>query len=315
MQKIFFTALVFSVLLITLPLLSVKKVSHETAIKTAVTVSAKAENNKSGESFKVLLPDGKTVETLSCEDYIFGVVAAEMPALYETEALKAQAVAAYTFAVRRKAQNTGKEYDISADSTVDQSYISLEDAKIKWGENWAEYEEKIRSAIKSVAGKAVYYKGDIALTVYHAVSSGKTENAKDIWGGKYKYLCSTDSVCDKLSPNYLSAASFTFDEIKNLLGSQFDFSKGDIKCEKTDVGTVKTLTVGGGEISGDNVREKLSLRSANFTVKREENTVVFEVKGYGHGVGMSQYGADYMAKQGADYIEILKHYYKGVKIK
>lgn len=315
MQKIFFTALIFSVLLITLPLLAVKKAPDKTAIKTAAAVSAKTENNKNTESFRLLLSDGKTVETLSCEDYIFGVVAAEMPALYETEALKAQAVAAYTFAIRRKAQNRDKEYDISADSKVDQSYISLEAAKTKWGENAEEYEEKIRSAVKSVAGKAVYYKGDVALTVYHAVSSGKTENAKDIWGGNYKYLCTADSVCDKLSPNYLSYHSFSFDELKNLLGDNFDFSKGNIKYDKTDVGTVKTLTVAKEEISGEEVREKLSLRSANFTLKTEENTVVFEVKGYGHGVGMSQYGADYMAKQGADYIEILKHYYKGVTVK
>lgn len=315
MQKMFFTALVFSVLLITLPLLSVKTASDSVAVQTVAKLQGNSENDKNTDSFKVLLQDGKTVEELSAEDYIFGVVAAEMPALYETEALKAQAVAAYTFACRRKAQNKGKKYDITADSTVDQSYISLEGAKLKWGENSAEYEEKIRSAIKSVAGKMVYYKGDIALTLYHAISSGKTENAKDIWGGNYKYLCSADSLCDKLSPNYLSCASFSFDEIKNLLGDNFDFSKGNIKYDRTDVGTVKTLTVGTEEISGEEVRGKLSLRSANFTVKTEENTVVFEVKGYGHGVGMSQYGADYMAKQGADYVEILKHYYKGVAVK
>lgn len=315
MKKIICTALIFSVVLLVLPLLSVKYKPENTAIQTSAKVVKGEKKAKKAESFRVLLADGKTVEKISCEDYIFGVVAAEMPALYEVEAIKAQAVAAYSFACRRKAQNTYEGYDISADPKKDQSYISLEDVRAKWGQSADQYEEKIRSAIKSVLGKTVNYKGQIALTPYHAISSGKTESAENIWGSEYKYLTSVDSVCDKLSPNYLSVASFSFDEIKNLLGGEFDFSSGDIKCEKTDVGTVKNLTVSGAQISGQELREKLSLRSANFTVKTEENTVIFEVKGYGHGVGMSQYGADYMAKQGADYIEILKHYYKGVTVK
>ena len=313
MKKIFCMMLIFSVMMLTLPLLSVKNQTDDTAIQTVAKITDK--KIKKSDSFKVLLADGKTIEKISCEDYIFGVVAAEMPALYETEALKAQAVAAYSFAIRRKAQNSDKDYDISADSTKDQSYISREEVREKWGESANEYEEKIQTAVKSVLKKTVNYKGEIAMTPYHAISSGKTEKAEAVWGGEFPYLTSADSVCDKLSPNYLSEVSFSFDEIKNLLGNEYDFSSGDIKTDKTDVGTVKSLSVSGKEISGEDIREKLSLRSANFTVITEENTVIFEVKGYGHGVGMSQYGADYMAKQGADYIEILKHYYKGVTVK
>jgi len=300
-------------ILLVLPLCAVKRSGQPKAVQTSGYSSIEYVNAEKAESFRVLIADTKKVEIMSATDYIFGVVAAEMPALYESEALKAQAVAAYSFACIRRAQNKNLQYDISTDATLDQSYISVEAAKLRWGEKFDEYQEKIRSAVESVSGKTVRYKGEIALTLYHAVSSGKTENSSDVWGGEYEYLTSVDSVWDKLSPNYINSKTFTIEELKEKLGD-YNFASANIKTEKTTVGTVKTLNVDGKKISGEDLRKKLELYSTNFTVKASSEGVTFNTFGYGHGVGMSQFGADYMAKQGADYKEILKHYYKNVTI-
>lgn len=313
MRKIIYTALLFMVLLLVLPLCAVKRNSKPNLVQTNAYTDGVYVKAEKSESFRVLISDSKKIEVMSAEDYIFGVVAAEMPALYESEALKAQAVAAYSFACIRRAQNKNLEYDITTDPALDQSYLNLDAAKLKWGENYNEYREKILNAVKAVSGKTVKYKGEIALTLYHAISSGKTENSLDVWGGEYEYLTSVDSVWDKLSPNYLSSQTFSFDELKVKL-SDYNFASNNIKADRTNVGTVKSLKVDGKEISGEKLRESLNLRSANFSVKVDSAGVTFETVGYGHGVGMSQYGADYMAKQGADYKEILKHYYKNATV-
>lgn len=313
MRKIIYTAIIFVALLLVLPLCAVGRNLKQNTVQTNTYTDGVYIKAEKADSFRVLIDGSEKIEVLSAEDYIFGVVAAEMPALYESEALKAQAVAAYSFACIRRAQNQELEYDITTDATLDQSYISMEALKLKWGDSFDEYQEKLRNAVKSVSGKTVKYKGEIALTLYHAISSGKTENSFDIWGGEYEYLTSVDSVWDKLSPNYLSSQTFTFDELKQKLG-EYNFSSNNIKAEKSSVGTVKNLKVDDKEIAGEALREKLNLRSANFTVKVDSAGVTFETYGYGHGVGLSQYGADYMAKQGASYAEILKYYYKNVTI-
>ncbi|MBE6733188.1 MAG: stage II sporulation protein D [Ruminococcaceae bacterium] len=317
MKNTIYTALALVLILLVAPLISMSadgKVVKVEEKATAVYAQAKIKT----ETFNLLLADTKEVIKISAEDYVFGVVAAEMPALYETEALKAQAVAAYSFAVRRKAENKDREYDISTDPNVDQAYISKEAAAEKWGENAAAYTDKILGAVKAVSGKTVNYKGEVALTLYHAISSGKTENAKAVWGGDIKYLVSVDSVSDKLSPDYFSSLELTGDELNEKLDTSLEFSGNaeDIKVtEQTEIGTVKKIKICKKEISVNTLREKLGLRSTNFTVNYKDGKYIFNVKGYGHGVGMSQYGANYMAKQGADYIEILEHYYKGAKVK
>ena len=320
MKNIICISMVLMLVLLVAPLISLKsedKTTDTKPEKQAVSAAVYTAEKIKSKDFKVLMSDSGEVVKMSGEDYIFGVVAAEMPALYEEEALKAQAVAAYSFAIRRRSENKDKQYDISTDHTKDQAYISEQAATEKWGENAGVYIEKIRNAVKAVAGKTVNYKGEVALTLYHAISSGKTESAKAVWGGDIKYLCSVDSISDKLSPDYLSVVEATADELAQKLGEKYSFSSSgnDIKItEQTDVGSVKKLKICGKEISAEELREKLGLRSVNFTVDFKEGKYVFNVKGYGHGVGMSQYGANYMAKQGADYIEILKHYYKGVTV-
>lgn len=314
MKKIYCTALLICALLLILPLGAVKR-NEKILQKNDSGIKAVYSEEIKSDSFRVYVANSEKIEIMSSEDYIFGVVAAEMPALYEAEALKAQAVAAYSFAVIRRAQNSEREYDISTDPTLDQSFISEENAIEKWGDKGEEYAKKIRSAVKAVCGQTVNYNGEVALTLYHAISSGKTENSQEVWGGNYEYLCSVDSVWDKLSPNYLSSVSLSLDELNGKMGGSLDIANKEIKLTSSKVGTVKTINICGKELSGEELREKLSLRSANFTAQITDNTVTFTVKGYGHGVGMSQYGADYMAKQGADYKEILKHYYKGTTVK
>lgn len=266
---------------------------------------------------RVLRRESGEVEEMSVEDYLFSVVAAEMPALYETEALKAQTVAAYTYAMR-KAEASDKDYDITDDSSVDQAFTSRDKAREKWGENADTYEEKIRSAVKSVLYETVTYNGKLILAAYHAISSGKTENAADIWGGEYSYLVSVESAGDKLSPNYLSIVTFTEEEFKEKLSDLVSLSGdaaswfGDIG--KTDSGSVMTAVVGGKAVSGGEIRKALSLRSSNFDLSYADGAFTFTVRGYGHGIGMSQYGAHYLAQQGKNYKEILLHYYPGCKV-
>ena len=319
MKNLIVIILVMSTFMLCFPLLAIREnpitaSGNKNTEKEVYTSSLKEDG-----FFRVLISSTGEIKEISDEDYIFCVVAAEMPALYEKEALKAQAVAAYSFALRRQAEASGKDYDISTDPSVDQSYISQEDIKSKWGEKAEEYSEKIRSAVKEVKGLAVIYKNEVALTLYHAISCGATESSADIWGGKYSYLSSVDSVWDKLAENYLTTKSFTADELKNKLGKDYSFDKKTsswIKItEKTKMGSVKKLTLCGKEISGEELRKALDLRSLNFTVNFKEDVFTFTVKGYGHGVGMSQNGANYMAKQGSDFKEILEYYYKGCTVK
>lgn len=292
----------------------IESAKETTTFTGDVTETVKTEKKL---QFKVLIKDTEEIITMDCDEYIFGVVAAEMPALYSEEALKAQAVAAYTFAYSRSIANKDKDYDITTDFTIDQSFIKREDARKKWGNSADKYEEKIDNAVKSVSGEIMTYNNKPITAVYHAVSSGKTEKAEDIWGSKVSYLQSVDSNWDKDSDNYKSSEAFTISELKEKLAiKNFKGKNSEIigKAEKTGCGTVKTIKLYGQSFSGADIRKILDLRSANFTVSLKDDKIVFSVIGYGHGVGMSQNGANCMAKEGKSYKEILTHYYKGVKI-
>lgn len=316
MKKILLAGLLAPALMLMLPLAAVNE--PETAEETAIETEAPKTAEVKADTFKVYDRESDTVTEMSAEEYVFGAVAAEMPALYETEALKAQAVAAYTFALYRKAENSDKAYDITTDHTSDQSFITEETARERWGENADGYCEKLKKAVGEVAGLAVTYDGKPILAVYHAISSGKTENCKDIWGVDPPYLKAVDSSFDKLSPSYISKLTLTKEEFCEKLSDKADFSGASgeyIKItERTDSGTVKAVSLCGTETSGAEIRSAFSLRSSNFEVSYDGDLFTFTVYGYGHGVGMSQYGADCMAKQGSGFKEILTHYYSGCKI-
>lgn len=310
------TLMITAMLMLVLPLCA-KSVAELPASALPQT-SILSETPQEEQTVRVKMTKSGKIETFTLEDYLFGVVAAEMPALYEKEALKAQTVAAYTYFLRKCESGGAKDYDISDDYTVDQAFITPQSARAKWGQSADEYENKLREAVSSVLYKKLTYGGVTASTVYHAISGGVTENASEVWGGNYPYLVSVDSSFDKEAENYCSTVTFTHEELKSKLSSVGSIEDAGTNCfseiTRTSAGSVKTIKVGGNKISGSELRKVLELRSADFDVSFEEGKYTFTVRGYGHGIGMSQYGANCLAKQGKTYEEILLHYYTGCKI-
>ena len=316
MKKTVIVSLFMAFIMLLLHLTAIGKeiVAEELKPSAAQTEILKIEEKL---QFRVFDKETEKIILMDTDEYIFGVVAAEMPALYHEEALKAQAVAAYTFAYTRSLANKNKDYDITNDYTVDQSYISRENARKKWGSKAKEYEEKIDACVKATSGLIITYNGNPITAVYHAISSGKTESSKDIWGSNLKYLTSVSSDWDKNADSYSVTVSFTPEEIKEKIkGITFSGKKENYfgKCTRTAAGSVKEITVCKKNISGSEIRKALNLRSTNFSVKYKDGKFEFTVIGYGHGVGMSQYGANALAKERKTCEEILKWYYTGVEI-
>ncbi len=318
MKKMMCIGAVISAFMLLMPLsaLSVEEKVEPPTLETVAPIQ-KAEDEKN--IFRVLNKETGEVSEMEAREYIFGVVAAEMPALYEDEALKAQAVASYTYAYCKRQQNAQKEYDITTDFNTDQSFKTREKAISDWGEKGEEYANKIQAAVDGVEGQLITYKNEPILAVYHAVSSGQTYSAKDVWGQNYDYLQSVSSSGDKLANKYMNVLEFSEDELSQKLKAVADKKDskspiiGEIKHKNN--GLINTVKVYGEKISGSDFRSALGLDSTNFTFEKKSGKYIFTCYGYGHGVGMSQNGANYMAKQGYSYAQILSHYYQGTKIK
>lgn len=273
-------------------------------------------NETEGMEITVLLNGEKTKKDLN--DYLFGVVAAEMPASFHEEALKAQAVAARTYIIN-KHNNPDPDHadvDVCNDSTHCKAYLQGDEIKEKFGEKWEEeYGGKIRSAVRDTEDIIAVYKGEPIEAVFHSTSSGITENAKDVWGSDVDYLVSCESPGDIYSPKYSEDIYINFENFTALMeGAGYSVAPYVGECERNKSGSVKSIDIGGVVLSGVRVREIFSLPSANFTVSAIDDGFTFSCKGRGHGVGMSQYGADYFAKEGKTYEEILKIYYKGIEL-
>lgn len=251
-------------------------------------------------------------------EYIKGVVASEMPALYEQEALKSQAVSAHTYAM---VQLDTYNSVLSTDPAKCQGYLSPSERKAFWGEHYDEYEKKLTDAVTPVINKVITVDKKPILAAFHAISSGQTESAGTIWARDIPYLVPVQSIDDKSAPEYETTVTLAPTEIaKVLLGKypEIKFNKDKSKwfsdIQKTSSGTVTKIKIGNIEATGNELREILSLRSAAFNVSYENEQFNFTVYGYGHGVGMSQFGANQMAKSGSSFEEILTHYYTGVEI-
>lgn len=278
------------------------------------------------KAYKVLLSDSNTVVEMSELEYICGAVASEMPATYHVEALKAQAVACYTYAMKAKStqlkspDSALKGAYLSSNNSVHQGYKTKEQLKEKWGDKYDTYYKKIEDAVKAVIGKVITYKGELITAAYHAISPGKTESAEVVWGGEVPYLISVNSAGDRLSPDYSSTLVLTTDQFSEIAAGLSGVSLGVDASQwvsspvTSESGIVKTIKVGESTFEGSKIREVFSLRSSCFTIEYKNNTFTFNVTGYGHCVGLSQYGADYMSRQGSTYNEILTHYYTGAKI-
>ena len=275
-------------------------------------------------TIKLLHKDTEQVEEVKLDDYIACVVSAEMPVSYDIEALKAQAIVARTYTIYKI--TTSKKHnnaDICDKSTCCQAWISKENRLKKWEEaqakdNW----NKIILAVNDTIGKIITYEGKPINAFFHANSGGKTQIPFYVWGGTgYPYLQVVETAGEENYKQYNSEAKFTKEEfIEKVKKEHKDFKinyeeKDCIEIKERDTSNrVITVKIGNLNLSGVETRTLLGLRSANFTVEILENEILFKVVGYGHGVGMSQTGADSLAKQGKNYEEIIKHFYTGVEI-
>ncbi|MDF2883861.1 MAG: stage sporulation protein [Clostridiaceae bacterium] len=287
------------------------------------------ENNGGGPEIQVYLTKENKIINISLEEYIRGVVAAEMPAEFSIEALKAQAVAARTFAAAHMGCFGGTKYkDANGADVVDtvqcQVYMDKDSRFKAWPEkSRGEYWNKITEAVKSTAGEILTYNGELVMEPYYfAVSSGKTESSKDVFSVDIGYLKSVSSPGDENARNFKTVETIKLNDFANKVNNMYPNAKLSINNIKkqvlilstSSVGGVKSIKLGQTTITGPEFRTLFSLNSSNFTLTYNNNTVIITCKGYGHGVGMSQWGANYMAKSGSSYSEILTHYYQGVKI-
>ena len=242
-------------------------------------------------------------------DYLIGVVSSEMPASFNLEALKAQSVLARTYAL--KAKQTGKKL---TDTVSTQSYIDIDQMKNKWGNSFNTYYNKIKNAVENTNGEYLSYNGNYIEALYHSTNNGKTESSLDVFGNYYPYLISVSSEYDKNSSSYLRTINMPLDTISNKLGLSLNNDSVISILSYTDGGNIKEININGNNFSGKKVRELLGLRSADFDISISDNNANITTRGYGHGVGMSQYGANGMANAGYSYKDILSHYYPGTTL-
>ena len=264
--------------------------------------------NSSVSEITVYRSNGSVIN-LNMTDYLIGVVSSEMPASFNLEALKAQSVLARTYAL--KAKQTGKKL---TDTVSTQSYIDIDQMKNKWGNSFNTYYNKIKNAVENTNGEYLSYNGNYIEALYHSTNNGKTESSFDVFGNYYPYLISVSSEYDKNASSYLRTISMPLDTISNKLGLSLNNDSVISILSYTDGGNIKEININGNNFSGKKVRELLGLRSADFDISISDNNANITTRGYGHGVGMSQYGANGMANAGYGYKDILSHYYPGTTL-
>lgn len=265
--------------------------------------------------------DGTETRELTLEAYLTGVLLGEMPPSFDEAALEAQAVASRTFVLRQQQAPKHENADVCTESSCCQAYCSPEAAREKLGDASSQYAEKMRAAVEATDGLVITYGGQLIDAVYFSCSGGATEAAVAVWGGDVPYLQSVESPGEEDCARYEDTVTLDAEEVRQTLLSAAPEAELDGGPETwfgsvtyTDGGGVDTMVIGGVPFSGTQLRSLFSLRSARFTVETAGETVTFDTLGYGHRVGMSQYGAEAMAEAGSDFREILQHYYTGVEI-
>ena len=334
MKKFFIYFFAFIFICFLLPALLTKR-NMETSVETEKNVSQEEikDDKETGLSeydyknygtIKLLHHETGEIEEVALDTYLCNVVSAEMPADYELEALKAQAVVARTYTIYKIQNKKHENADICDDSTCCQAWVSKETRLARWEEsqretNWA----KIEQCVKDTQGKIITYEGKPINAFFHANSGGTTELPVNVWGGTgLPYLQVVETTGEEGYTQYSSEVTLSQEELLNKLKTKYEdiqinFNDNeDVRIlEYTDSNRVKTVKFGNHEISGVEARSLLGLKSTNFEIIKEGETIKFSVKGYGHGVGMSQTGADTMAKEGSNYEDIIKHFYIEVEIK
>ena len=334
MKKIFIYLLGFIIIFFIIPTLLTISPPKENVEETISNIEENSEETvKQQEQYdyqkyktiKLLHQESGQVEELNIDEYLYGVVSSEMPANYEIEALKAQAIVARTYTIYQIIHNSGKheKADICDDFNCCQAWISKDERMAKWSAEEAESNwNKILEAVNSTSGKIITYNGEPINAFFHANSGGITESSLNIWGGiDYPYLKSVETAGEEGYTQYSSEVVYSKEELINKIKEKYpeceiDFSQENCIqiIEYTTSSRVKTIKFGNIEMAGTEARTILGLKSTNFTFSIEGDNVKFSVTGYGHGVGMSQTGADALAKTGTNCEEIIKHFYTGVEI-
>lgn len=255
-----------------------------------------------------------TIEKVPLEQYVTGVLAGEMPVNFELEALKAQAVAARSYVMKKIEQNYHNEFDV-VDTVSNQVYIDEATLKERWKDEFTTKMNKIKTAIQETQGEYLTYDGKVIEAFFFSTSTGKTENVEEVFVQALPYLRSVDSSWDQeVSPVFQVTSEFSLADFYSKLGLPYQDQLGVQIIKTTSTGRVKELTINGTFFKASDVTSKLNLRSTFFTFEQIGSNVKIDTKGFGHGVGLSQYGAEAMARRGYHYDQILKHYYQGVEI-
>lgn len=335
MKKLGIYLIFFIVIIIVVPAVLVKTINFVMKEDKLDLTEEKDEEPEKKEEVKfdgyIKVYDTRTQEVLKMplEDYVKGVVAAEMPAEFHEEALKAQAVASRTYALERTKKYPAGHPDHPGAPLCTgvhcQAYLSLQELEEAHSSKWVEqYWGKIEDAVDSTKNEVIYYDGELIEPLYHSTSGGMTEDSEDVFAVSYPYLKSVLSPYEEGAPKLKSTSTFTVNEFIDKIKENYpeanitkDNMAEKIKVvERTESGRIKKLMIDGIVIEGSKIRSIFNLNSTNFkiTLNLKTNTVEIETTGYGHGVGMSQWGANGMTKQGKNYKEILCHYYQGVEI-
>lgn len=278
-------------------------------------------------SFRIYNRSTGQVEEVSVQDYVRGAVAAEMPATFHSEAMKAQAVSAHTYAIYQhysQLENPNPDLhgaDFAADPQNLKGYATEADMRERWGEMGDVYWDKVTQAADSVMHYVMVYEGEPIIAAYHAACAGETEGAENVWSSAVPYLVPVDSPGDLLAPNVRTTTAFTTEEVRKKLTDAFpdlqlpqDRSQWFVILERSESGYILQMDVGNLTLHGKDVRTALGLKSTCMEIAVTEEGFVFTTTGYGHGVGLSQYGADYFARQGKTFDEILTYYYTGAEL-
>lgn len=334
MKKLVFYVLLIILICFLIPVIFSKKfIEREEVFSSNDDVNRQIEyinsiseyNYQKYNTIKLLHTNTNEIEEINLDEYLCNVVSAEMPASFEHEALNAQAIVARTYTIYKISNGSKHEgADICDSANCCQAWISKEDRFSKWEESLREeYWNKIVTAVNTTAGKIITYDGKPINAFFHSNSGGKTEVPINVWGGSgYPYLQVVETAGEDAYSQYYSEITLTKEELLNKMKNKYsdfeiDFTNSDCIqiTEETDSNRVRTLKIGNKNISGVEARSIFALKSTNFLVNLEGDNIRFEVIGYGHGVGMSQTGADALAKQGKSYEEIIKHFYVGVEIR
>ena len=283
--------------------------SVTTSKKTSTYSDENKTNIKESNTYVTIKRNNGLITQIELEEYVIGVVGAEMPASFNIEALKAQAIIARTYAI-----NTLNKGKILTDDSSTQNYKDESELKKMWNSNYETYYKKIKSAVESTKGVYLTYNGEIIDAVYHSTSNGQTEDAKYVWGNNKPYLVSVDSPYDTTNKSFNYEKFIAYSSLTDIFKMEIDINSEFNILSKTSSNRVDKISINDKIYTGVEIRTLLQLRSTDFEINKEENGISFKTKGYGHGVGLSQYGANGMANSGFNYEQILKHYYTGVKL-